>query len=153
MINHISISNWKDLEAYGIGLLTGESCAYGLRGLFDLTPTGAEIIASFFGLPESGSENFAEPWNNYVGGKNSVASVMLPYSLFQELALYVLLYHERFAVAVFSESAGQALGFRTLKAYKDLKEFLNTDHRVVLNHEGPHAEDGRNVHQATGRVT
>lgn len=61
----IQIGSFRDLEKYGIDYLTGESCAYGYRGLCDLTDRGIKIIASCFGLdPELFKASLPDAWNS-----------------------------------------------------------------------------------------
>ena len=109
-----TIKNWHDLGRYGINALTGEACRVGARILCDLTPQGRDIVSDLFGFDRStvseylipshdagmifgqvkvesrSSEDrmlFAEDWN---GGK-SCGSIMLPYGLLTDLALWCLL--------------------------------------------------------------
>lgn len=43
-------SNWKELEKYGIFMLTGEACAYGMRVLCDVNAQGWRILKQYFGM-------------------------------------------------------------------------------------------------------
>lgn len=77
------INNLRDLEAYGIEALTGESCGIGYRILCDLTPRGAKIFRETFGLPADCK--LADNWNS-----RGVASIMLPYDAWHSLAVFAL---------------------------------------------------------------
>lgn len=75
------LEGWRDLEQFGIRILTGEACAYGMRVLCDLTEEGLRHVENFFSVlcPN-------ENWNS-----SAVKSVLLPRSLFIDLAAFVLL--------------------------------------------------------------
>lgn len=71
----LTIQSNRDLEQFGIVMLTGESCAYSKRILCDITQTGYKIFCKCFGLHHhmtkelnpSGIGNFssfAEAWNS-----------------------------------------------------------------------------------------
>src|SRR5947209_18489014 len=77
-----TIRVWDDFKPYGLDLLTGESCAYMLRGLFDVTVAGRKLINEFFCTDMKLPEN----WN---GG--AFGSIMLPYEILRPLALFTLL--------------------------------------------------------------
>ena len=79
VINSFSYQSY--LYDHGIYLLSGEACALGMRGLYDLTEEGAEIIAEFFG----GCVPTGDSWN---GG--AVKSAFLPYSVIPDLVAYIL---------------------------------------------------------------
>lgn len=116
----LTIQSNRDLEQFGIVMLTGESCAYSKRILCDLTQTGYHIFCKCFGLqpiyprPEVPSERisfpFAEAWNS--NSKRSILthyfersdgesdhkkqtephilSVMLPYNAYEFLGFWCL---------------------------------------------------------------
>lgn len=67
-----SISQFKDLEAFGIIPLTGESDALSFRILCDLTPKGKKIVQVCLGLRSDTA--FEEPWNSRQG---QVASCLI----------------------------------------------------------------------------
>ena len=79
----------RDLENYGINLLTGEACRVGRRVLTDLTERGRRIVADMLGLGDQ--RGFAENWNSRVGGEPAVASFMLPNSMIRELMVWCLI--------------------------------------------------------------
>jgi hypothetical protein len=83
-----TIRDARDLERYGINLLTGEACRVGRRILTDLTAKGAEIVPD---LLEIDHQQFRENWNSKVNGEPAVASFMLPYSMIHELVVWCLI--------------------------------------------------------------
>lgn len=62
------------LEKIGIRLLTGEACKLRARILSDLNEDGVELLRSFYGA----DIEFDRPNNQFVSGKPSVASALLP---------------------------------------------------------------------------
>jgi hypothetical protein len=78
-----TISSWIDFKEYGIIYLTRESCSYNLRILFDLTTEGAKLLTDFLGQNVSIQNN--SNWNS-----KAVASIMLPPSIFEDLAIFTL---------------------------------------------------------------
>ncbi len=85
-----TISNWHDLRPYGVDLLTGEACAFGMRYLCDVSERGAKIVRDLFGLPPG--TPLSENWNSGQGNPTgrSVGSVMLPNECFGQLAVFCL---------------------------------------------------------------
>lgn len=91
------INNWDDLSLFGIIPLTREACGLSMRILCDLTPKGREIIHDFFRVDTRDRSN----WNTQEG---QTASVMLPHSVFHELAAFCLLHADcEVAVIVFDD--------------------------------------------------
>jgi hypothetical protein len=78
------LHDWHDLRQFGVEALTGEACRVGTRILCDLTPAGAGIVCDLLGISEG---TLADSWNS---GK-AVSSIMLPYSLWHDLAVWCLL--------------------------------------------------------------
>ena len=81
-----ALRNWRDLEPYGIIMLTGEACGYGYRLLCDLTPNGVEIIRRMFDMPEA--PRLRENWNS--SSRGEVASIMLAGEMFVPVAIFCL---------------------------------------------------------------
>ncbi len=79
-----TISNWDDLREYGINVLTGEACTLGVRALCDVTEQGAAIMREFYGLPYDSQLNVN--WNS-----GAVGSVFIPWSMFPDLAAFILI--------------------------------------------------------------
>ena len=80
----IHIKSWNDLRPYGFDYLTGESCAYGYRGLVDLTDRAIRIVAECFGLdPETFKGCLHDAWNT-----KGVKSIMLAPQMITPLAVF-----------------------------------------------------------------
>ncbi len=78
------IDNFYELlKQHGIIFLTSEACGVGLRGLFDLTPGGQELLKEALG----GMEATYNGWNDWEG-----KSAMLFYEMLRPLAIYLLLH-------------------------------------------------------------
>jgi len=142
------IKSWGDLKKYGISFLTGESCAYGLRGLFDLNEEGKALIEGYFGgtvTVRPGSN-----WNSEVNGKPAVGSVLLDFHLLTPLAVYILFHVENVYAVCYPEGGGvYGVDKENFETAKDL--FLGKI-RVNPNYQRQGTLDGRNVHQFTQRV-
>jgi hypothetical protein len=76
---------WNDLREHGIDYLTGESCAYGYRGLCDLTRRGIQLVAATMGITDVTrfTESLPEAWNS-----KGVRSIMLAHQLLTPLAVF-----------------------------------------------------------------
>ena len=83
-----TIRDARDLERYGINLLTGEACRVGRRILTDLSARGVCIVSDMLGIDH---QQFRENWNSRVGGEPAVASFMLPNSMIRELMVWCLI--------------------------------------------------------------
>lgn len=77
-----------DFADYGIAPLTGERCEFSLRTLFDVSAKGRETLISFLDLPYD--TQFCRPWNSLAGNEPAVGSIMLPRSMMEDLAEYIL---------------------------------------------------------------
>lgn len=147
-----SVFSWNDMERYGFNYLTGEACAYGFRGLIDLSAEGKDAIMSFLGLPPD--TPMRENWNSMVGDKPAVASIMLPREVLATLAKFVLLHVHEADIVV--EYKGGIYGYSANdpRANQDNLNFLRKDMEAVVlyNPRLPRTQGGRNVHSFTGRV-
>lgn len=83
----ISLCKIRDLEQYGIEYLTGESCALGLRGLYDVTEHGRQIIADAFGIPNI---QLPDAWNCGTDDNPHVGSIMLTEKTLEQIAVFAL---------------------------------------------------------------
>jgi len=70
------------LRQFGIDYLTGESCGYALRALFDVTETGQKFISVFFG----DIDMLRNGWNNH-----QAKSILLPKIMIADLLVFCLL--------------------------------------------------------------
>jgi hypothetical protein len=154
-----TIHTWLDFKGYGIGFLTGESCAYGIRLLFDLNKDGVQIIRNFFGLEfdiDNPTNGFTKNWNSTVNGIPAIASILLPLGIFQELAIFCL-FNVNYCYGVFIESDNIIIGcnedyferyqniFGNDKKYK----FMRNPNYV---HNSDKTKDDKNIHQMSGRT-
>ena len=144
----LTIRTWRDLEPYGIISLTGEACKLGIRMLCDLTNDGVNIIGRVFGL--RGGDCLAENWNS-----TGVKSILLPYSIFNDLAACCLILGADCACAAIDSQSKAVHGFVSLEEYEERGKLLSdagirfTRVYRALNHPG----DGVNAtHAFTGRT-
>lgn len=150
------IKNWEDLEPYGINELTGEACAAGLRLLCDLTEDGKANAYAFLGIPLD--TPVAENWN--IGG---AASIMMPRSVFKELAAFLLLTggtrdHGCEIVLAFDHDV---VGFTAddlrnqpgvVDEYRETMKHMGHDCRTIMPLRGQPRQGMSSVHAATGRA-
>jgi hypothetical protein len=78
------IRDWNGLAKYGIIPLTGEADRTGQRMLCDLTGPGETLVCELLGLK-------GVKLNDSYNGRGAIGSMMLPYSLFSDLAVWCLL--------------------------------------------------------------
>jgi hypothetical protein len=159
----IYIRGWNDLKKYGIDLLTGEACAIVYRGLFDLTQPGLDLVTRTIGACE-----IKAPSN--MNGDGAIASMLLPYSMFEALAVMALFEVEHCAQVVIAEpeGGGQLMigaGLGMFEAEmerlgcKTLPEYLAFSFLKVKRHlKYPQQREGitvgmSNVHQMSGRIS
>lgn len=166
VIEYKTISGWRDLEEYGIEVLTGESCAYSMRLLCDLDQNGEQLIKEFFGIPQNTYHRCpecgeADTYRTQLGQNWNhtgctplphIASVMLSRNIFTDLAVYLLL-REGYGVVILRQN--KATGY-TREVWED--EFRDifekagyTGYRVYTQPTGP-ARNGRHVHMMSGRT-
>lgn len=156
MTDVLVIQGWNDMHRFGIGILTGEACGLGMRLLCDLSEKGKRLLEEFLG----GCASFTEGsnWNSNVDNEPAVASALLAYSSWRELAAFCLL-KEGYEVAAinvtrWSGEAGVA-GFRldgqslddVMKEH-DIHRAANFRTFQVTGTAGT-----RNTHVWTGRTT
>ena len=151
IVDHKQFTQLRDLESYGINVLTGEACAYGMRLLCDVNLAGHRLLGQFLGLGPSWTGLPA--WNSQVNGQASVASMLLPRSLFTDLMVFILFQVHQLPYVV-TPRAAERTGL-WIAGYRELPE-LDEDHFQVRRNWAIGQDqviDGRNVHQMTGRVT
>lgn len=141
----IWINSIRDLEKYGINVLTGEACSFGMRWLCDLNEDGVDLLQSFYGVTLS-SEN----WNSQVNGKPAIASFMLSRGTYVDLVVFLLF---RLGCDVVIKTNDTFVGCNridNLDFFESYKEYADE----IFYHpqfSNP-SVDGRNVHGFTGRV-
>ncbi len=134
---------WQDLKQYGIIVLTGEACKIGARLLCDLTPAGVELLQEFFG------GNIKIPMgSNWNHGDSQVASIMLPRSYFEELAVFCLIEVDKMAMAV-------SLGNSCIYGLRKVGEIPFAEDKITRRYIPLVApgEGLRNQHMNSGRIS
>ena len=155
-----SINNWDDLREFGINALTGEADRTGQRILCDLNDEGRRIVYDLLGIPlyVKGESN----WN-----RGSDSSMMLPYSLFKELAVWCLLVGKCKCAEVYVVTGHEGEGFRATNEIAGLFDCTREEweehiafyksvgilvKRIRVRAEHP-GEGTRCTHQFTGRTS
>jgi hypothetical protein len=166
-------SQLKDLEQFGIKLLTGEADALGYRILCDLDAQGVRVFKECFGLPRDTSENDPTSMRNRVYGmaanwnSGSIASVMLTGYELVPLAImgfYLQGYdvvatdHTVFALEKNERIELDSTGEHYLVGEGELwtwPESYGTIRRIIRQRksDGQRVQGTRNVHQMSGRVS
>jgi len=141
---------WNNLQEYGINALTGEADAYSMRLLCDLNQDGVKLMQSFLG--DTLTFNEGSNWNAQVNGINSIASVMLPYSILGDLCRFIL-FHVEQKIYVHEMHSGQFTGTNEKFSEDILQDVKNTYVNYGKLRNAQANEGGRNVHAFSGRVT
>lgn len=119
-----TLHDMHDLKEYGIEQLTGEACGIGLRVLCDLSPDGVALIEEFLSVKLDDQNN---SWNHQ--SQTGWKSIMLPYSIFNDLMVYVLAKEYPYVVKVDWHTnwanAHYVEGFSLKEDYLDFKESAN----------------------------
>lgn len=141
------------LRPRGFDYLTGESCAYGLRLLFDITPAAADKLAEFLGAVEVTG---ASAWN---GQHGTTQSVTLSRGMVRDLVIFLLLEEHDAAIRVEGVPPG---GYHpgndfyagTAAEMNQMQRILSDSdvpYRYFLPIGGPR-KGGRAVHAMSGRA-
>ena len=148
-MDHKTLHSWTQFTEFGINFLTGEACARAQRLLCDLSQQGVEHITAFLG----GNVNFAPAsnWNShmYHGEEvyDAVASVLLPRSIFKDLAAFLLLEQRWYAVLIYPHEV-VGIDEDVFKRYAAGETWMGGKaDRIILN-----PGFSRNQHQMSGRV-
>lgn len=145
-----SIHSLADLEEFGICFLTGESCAYNMRALFDLNAEGKQLMEKFLGVQIT-----SEPWNKFVNEQPAVASILMPMELIPALNKFVLLEegHDLLYIQPRAIFGYNSLEWESLT--DDSREYLLENGTLLVNpakqSNAPH-RGGRNEHIISGRI-
>lgn len=160
-------SDMMDLgKEVGIGWLTGESCAFSLRILFDLTAEGVALIER--ALTIRISPNTYRNYNSMVGNEPAIASIKMSPEMLREVLVFHLaekhaLNGEVLVLATpkpeHSEYANKIVWAGTWDEYREewgenSDEFRNKNWRwrtVSVYQAQPH-QGADNVHGFTGRA-
>jgi hypothetical protein len=81
------LTNIRDLEPFGIQMLTGEACAFSMRLLCDINQKGLDLIQEYLG---TGEIEVNSQWKNGdIGGCGErIGSMMLPHSVLWDLLVF-----------------------------------------------------------------
>lgn len=149
------ITNWRDLEKYGIECLTGESCGLGLRLLCDVSPEGIALLEEFLSIKLTDENN---SWNHQ--GHEGWKSILLPRGIFEDLAVFCLVKEEGFKhVVVVNWDTKHATAFYIEGYHSDalLEEFRAAANKIYDGQWKSFYNMGtagtRNRHYFSGRVT
>jgi hypothetical protein len=149
----LHVYNWRDLQQFGIGILTGESCAFSMRLLCDVSAKGRTLVLDYLGLPFD--TQLARNWNGHVGEEQAVGSVMLHRDSLKQIAEFAM-----FAMGVLAcvyTRGGEVMGIfdvDLLTAYENMISAAPDDHwdlRRNYRCPGQPSVGSRNVHAMTGR--
>jgi hypothetical protein len=105
------IRSWKDLDAFGIIPLTGETCPIARRMQCDLTPAGIDALERFFDVPK------LDLHKNLNHAEGQVATILLSKGIFWDLAAWLLIYVGKFGAVLLMDNekggAASAIGIRS----------------------------------------
>lgn len=144
-----AIRDYRDLEEYGLAVLTREACAVNMRTLFDMNQRGVELIERFLSIKLAGDT--PGNWNSKVNGHAAVASVMLADNVIQDLMVYILLAVESYTFVVVTEYG--AIGHHDSEMHKLYASGSADCKGVYVNVSTDQPRRGdRNIHAMTGRT-
>lgn len=151
-MDSIQIHDWHDMNQFGINVLTGESCAFGMRLLCDLNEDGVVLINDYFGINGAFNAN----WNSEVDGKLAIASVMLPRELLMPLARFALFRRGALAIAQSPANTllpGAIVGIFSAERLAEYDAHGGTNFSIQRNPRGTGPGIGsRNTHAMSGRT-
>ncbi|MFO0887906.1 MAG: hypothetical protein U0790_02045 [Isosphaeraceae bacterium] len=142
-----TVNSWRDLERYGIELLTGEACGLGYRLLCDMTAQGKKIIERCLGLKDLGP---AEGWNRGRPGDPHVGSIMLTHEMLTPLAVFALLESGCKEVYLVKNSVVGIEASDPADTLEPMKRVAGVEYARRFAYRGTAGH--RNVHVMTGRV-
>jgi hypothetical protein len=140
-----SVTCWRDLEQFGIDLLTGEACGYMYRFLCDVTAKGKTTIEKCLDCSLTLHEN----WNGGSKDDPHVGSIMLSQEMFAPLAAFGLL--EAGFAEVWLMKNGSVFGIAQDDPPEEVtrwKEFHRNNVTRILRGKDP----ARNLHHMSGRT-
>jgi len=152
------INSWEDLSQFGIVPLTGEACGLAMRLLCDVTEEGKKLIERFLGGTVE-----VKRGSNWNGGRDEhshVGSVMLPRSIFGDLAAFCLLTTGKEGVVTMGDGTVRELDSEHYERYQKLdadraavegSAFPQMLQRIWRRSTDPGTGD-RNTHAMSGRT-
>jgi hypothetical protein len=142
-----TISSWRDLQPYGIDLLTGEACGLSYRLLCDVTEQGRRIIGKCLGIPNM---VLPESWNRGTAETPHVGCIMLTREMLEPLAVFALLESGCKEVYLVKGSVVGVEPSDEADAIDVVKRIAGVDYARRLAYQGTAGD--RNVHVMSGRV-
>jgi len=107
-----AIRRIRDFRQYGLDLVTGRACPYGMRYLFRLTEDGAKHVREFLGLNVATRASDTIVDLAKTAQEQKLVTVMLSRETLKSLGIYLMFdVHE--CVAVVITPAGERLGCET----------------------------------------
>lgn len=140
------VQSWRDLESYGIELLTGEACGLMYRLLCDVTEHGQKVIEKCFGI----SVTLTEPWNSGRADDPHVGSILLPPAMFVPLGVFALLESGCTEVWQIGEALIGMEPTDTTDERERASQVYGGSRGRIFRYAGTAGD--RNVHQMSGRV-
>lgn len=154
------ITEWRQLEAFGINVLTGEADGLGRRLLCDVSKKGVDLLQELFSL-----ENIRvfPPMNTptLIHGEPPVGCLMLPRSLFLELAAFCLLHVHDVVIMVpdqRNEEAGwyitehvEGFSIEDFQVFREHSQHWGWKWYAILK-DGNARGGFKNVHWWSGRI-
>ena len=134
------------LQEYGFNCLTGESCAFGLRLLFDVTEKGKIILENFLG--NTVSMNAGSSWNSQEN-----FSVMLSPETAKELLLFCYLTDGQYEEVWYMEDSFSGMSYVPMDIER-LKQYEKNEDKGFfhIGRKFKCSKIDRNRHQMSGRI-
>ena len=165
LITTFHLNDSRDLHKIGLAFCTGErdNTLTG-RVLFDLSMQGARLVRDYLSLTSgpAGSYPFESSWNQHVGEEKAFYSIMLPWSMVKELAIFHFVTRNDVEFVYCNDDQIWTDAGETWKAIDDAwagaiekygdeiaRKFVDSHITVIKRWRGQKAPN--NQHQATGR--
>jgi len=107
-----AIRRIRDFRQYGLDLVTGRACPYGMRYLFRLTEDGAKHVREFLGMNVATRASDTVVDLAKAVQEQKLVTVMLSRETLKSLGIY-LMFNEHHCVAVVITPTGEILGCET----------------------------------------
>lgn len=145
------LNEFNALGQFGINVLTGEACKFGMRLLCDLSEEGADLVRRFFGAPDM--DCFPPNWNNYMPhGGQPVASVLLPRSVMHDLMVFALFTVDGCSEVILCPGRSIVGVLKTDEYRTRYLELAQNDSRYTVMTHPSNGSDDRNNHLFSGRT-
>ncbi len=107
-----AIRRIRDFRQYGLDLVTGRACPYGMRYLFRLTEDGAQHVREFLGMNVATRASDTVVDLAKATQEQKLVTVMLSRETLKSLGIF-LMFNEHQCVAVVITPTGEILGCET----------------------------------------